>query len=774
MAEPGGRIWHEQLAERELQIIDLISQGYSNREIAQRLSLSLDTIKWYNKQLYSKLGVSSRTQAASAAQQYGLLDRQPSATDNTDPNHNLPHIPTSFIGRQRELAEVKHLLQSSRLVVLTGTGGSGKTRLALQVARELVGYYPDGVWLVELAPIGDPSMVPNAIADVLRVDQSGEAPLGAIIQHFLQPRRLLLVLDNFEHLLEAAPLVGELVSSAARISVLVTSRERLNVYGEQEYPLHPLALPEPVGIISLDELMQVESAKLFVERARAVKQDFALRPHETDILARMCVHLDGLPLALELAASRLKMFTLTALDERLGDRMSLLTGGARDLPARQRTLRDTIDWSYNLLEGGERALFARLAVFRGGGTLDAIEGICGKSLPGDHIVILSSLVDKSLVRTREGTDGELRFEMLETIREYALERLDAVGELDRYNHKHADYYAQLSERAASEIRYAKQAYWFARMRSEYDNLRAALTWSLNSVEIEPGLRITAALRDFWWYSGILSEYRHWAELALERMPGAPIALQAGVMVSAGQLDFLKQGPRKGENLLLQAIDLYEQLGDERRATWSRMYLSVSYFDQVEKHQRGYSLCLGSLETFRRIDDLAGQAQALNILGEYTRLWGELDISKGYYEQCLELVAQTGEKLREGMLYANLGFIAYRQGYYMNALNLMREFLCIAEELRNDYGLLTAIASMSGPLAALGQPERAARLLAAAETQMEVIGSAHQETDLPEIEGYKLSIYSQLGDEAFQVAWEDGSRMTVKQMLALALEEVPEA
>jgi tetratricopeptide (TPR) repeat protein len=284
--------------------------------------------------------------------------------------------------------------------------------------------------------------------------------------------------------------------------------------------------------------------------------------------------------------------------------------------------------------------------------------------------------------------------------------------------------------------------------------------------------MVAALRDYWWYTGFLSENRRWSELVLERMPGAPKALQAGVIESASQLDFLRYGPRKGENLLLQAIDLYLQLGDERRAAWSRMFLSVSYFDQVEKHQKGFSLCLGCLETFCQIGDLPGQAQALNILGEYTRLWGELDDSKRYYEQCLEIVAQTGEKLREGMLYANLGFIAYRQGNYINALNLMRDYLHIVDELGNDYGLMTAIASMSGSLAALGQPERAARLLAAAEMQMETIGGAHQETDLSEIEGYRRSIRSQLGDEAFQAAWEEGSHMTIQQMLALALEDAP--
>ena len=767
--------WHEPLGEREQQILGLISDGLSNREIAQKLSLSLDTIKWYNKQLFSKLGVSSRTQAAATARQYGLLDMPaPSRAENKARSlHNLPHIPTSFIGRESELAEIKRLLQASHLVVLTGAGGSGKTRLALQAAYELVDYYPDGVWLVELAPLSDPSLVPNAIADVLRVNQSGEAPLTANIQHFLRSRRMLLVLDNFEHLPEASSIVGELIASAPQISILVTSRERLHVYGEQEYLVQPLDLPDLEGDVPLDLFLGIESVSLFVERARAVKQELVLQPEDTAAVARMCVHLDGLPLALELAASCVKILPLAALAERLDGRLSMLTGGPRDLPARQRTLRNTIDWSYNLLDEAERILFSRLSVFRGGGSLDAVEGVCADGLPGDLIAVLSSLVDKSLVRTREGADGELRFEMLETIREYALERLVASGEMDSFNRKHADYFAGLSKRAAREIRYARQRYWFARLRSEYDNLRTALAWSLDGPEVEPGLRITAALSDYWYYVGHHIESRYWTDLALENLQGAPPVLQAGVLLCIGHLHMVKSNPRQGKTFLLQAIDLYTKLGDERNVAWAWMYLSALNLSQPDKYREGVALCQKCLETFQCIGDLSGQAQALNILGEFTRLLGELEESRNYYEQCLQVVEQTGEQLREGMLYANLGFLAYRRGDYRDALQLTREYLRIVEAFRNDYGILTGIASISGPLAALGRPERAARLIAGAEKQLEVIGAIHQPSDMPEIEAYHRVILDQIGDDAFQAAWEAGSHLTIPELVDLAFEDVPE-
>jgi non-specific serine/threonine protein kinase len=433
--------------------LSLISDGYTNREIARKLSLSLDTIKWYNKQLFSKLGVSSRTQATAVAREYGLLDAQPSPPvgEQALPKHNLPHIPTSFIGRQHEIAEIKRLLQTSDLVVLTGAGGSGKTRLALQVATEIVGNFPDGAWFVDLSPLSDPELVPNALATTLGVSQQGESALMEKIKHFLQPKRLLLVLDNFEHLLVASPLVGELITSAPYISILATSREKLNVYGEQEYPVQPLALPNLEHVTSQEQLMQFESISLFVDRARAVKQDFRLHSDEIPALARVVVHLDGLPLALELAASRIKMFSLATLDERLSNRLSLLTGGARDLPERQRTLRDTIDWSYNLLDTDERRLFERLSVFQGGRSIDAAETVCNSDLSFTVLNGLESLLNKNLLFSKEGKTGETRFYMLETIHEYARERLALSGETDNLKIRHALYFLALAERAEAEL-----------------------------------------------------------------------------------------------------------------------------------------------------------------------------------------------------------------------------------------------------------------------------------------------------------------------------------
>ena len=382
MSELEGRTWIEPLSAREIQILDLISGGLSNREIAQKLSLSLDTIKWYNKRIYGKLGVSSRSQATKLAAEQGLLEEKSSAEreEGNDRKGNLPAQLTSFVGREKEIAEIRDLLKSKRLVVLTGAGGSGKTRLALQVASELADHYQDGAWLVELASLGDPKLVPKAIAQVLKVSMGGAKSPAETLTRFLRRKHLLLVLDNFEHLLEAAPLVGELLSAAPQVSVLATSRERLHVYGEQEYPLRPLQLPEPQHPEPLEKLLSYEAIKLFTQRARSARPGFELSEKTLPSILRICMHLDGLPLALELAASQVKLFPAHILAQQLEKDLDVLVDGPRDLPARQRTLRATIEWSEKLLEPQERTLFARLAVFRGGATLEAIEQVCSAGL----------------------------------------------------------------------------------------------------------------------------------------------------------------------------------------------------------------------------------------------------------------------------------------------------------------------------------------------------------------------------------------------------------
>jgi predicted ATPase/class 3 adenylate cyclase/DNA-binding XRE family transcriptional regulator len=411
---------------------------------------------------------------------------------------NLPVQPTPLIGREHEVATAQRLLRRAdvRLVTFTGPGGVGKTRVALQVAAELLDDFVDGVWFIDLAPVSDPSFVIITILQALNVRESGEQSLLDRLKDDLRGKQVLLLLDNFEQVLEAALLVADLLAVAPQLTILVTSRETLHLRGETEFAVSPLALPDPKQLPSREALSQYAAVELFIQRAQDVQPDFAINNENALAVAEICYRLDGLPLAIELAAARIRLFAPAALLARLENRLLLLIGGPRDLPARQQTLRNTIAWSYNLLDEGEQTLFARLVVFVGGWTLDAAEAVCNPA--GDlEIAILDglqSLLDKSLVRQVEGPDGEPRFVMLETIREYALERFEQEGAAEVIRRHHAAFYLALVEHTEPELFGTAQAMWLKRLEIDYDNVRAVLRWSqMAGHDLEVGLRLVSAL-----------------------------------------------------------------------------------------------------------------------------------------------------------------------------------------------------------------------------------------------------------------------------------------
>lgn len=749
--------------------------GMSNHEIAQKLHLSPETVKWYNKQIFSKLGVSSRTLAVAKAREFHLLSFRETAQveEQMRVMHNLPAQITSFVGRSKEMEEIKHLLRSSRLVVLTGPGGTGKTRLALEVAAQLADSYRDGVWLVELAPIREAGLVADAIAQVLHLSIHGNARLGEILKRNLKSKHLLLLMDNFEHLPQATPLVSELLAAAPQVSVLATSRERLHLYGEQEYPVSPLGLPDPARNTSTERLMAYDAVNLFVQRARAAQPGFTLQESQAEALAQVCIRLDGLPLALELAASQVKIYPPTVLVQRLSGILSALPAGPRDLPARQRTLRAAIQWTYDLLTEEEKLLFSLLAVFRGGATLEAIEKICTASHEFSNLMnCLSALVDKNLLLARETHYGELRFSMLETIHEYALEILES-GEMAESIHRcHAAYFSAMAEHASEEIRDRRQTYWYARLLAEQENLRVALAWSLYGSETEYGVRLATALRDFWYYNGYVAEARRWMDLALEKLNMDQHALRAGVLLASGGHAFAEYNLRRGIAELQEAIRLYQELGDERMAAWAKIKLSMHYMERPEAYQKGIALCQEGLEVFERLGELPGIAQAHNIMGELSRLAGDYDTAQIYYETCMDVSVESGEQIRVAMCYINMGFIAYHRQEYRKSAELIRQGLILNRTLQNDYGLSTFIGSLAGALALLGDPQRAVRLLSASFALLEAKDGAHQPSDLPEIEEYIRVTKELLGEAAFQAAWQSGQTMPLEEAVDLALSPLP--
>src|SRR5215813_11371581 len=566
------------LTERELDIARLIADGLSNHEIAQQLVLTHGTVKWYCGQIYNKLGVNSRAQAVRALQMLPSLE-PPTANNLSSEKLRLPLLLTPFIGRQREIAEIRHLLQSNRLLTLTGPGGTGKTRLAIAVAEEVASKFADGVSFIDLAPVRESALVPKAIARVLGVIENANEPLLETLKRAVAGQEHLLLIDNVEHVIDAAPIIPQLLVGAPRVKVLATSRETLRVSGEQEYTVLPLTLPVMDGS-SVEDIRQSEAVSLFQQRAATLRPDFRLADDILPVVAEICVRLDGLPLAIELAAARCKLLSPQALLARLGSRLNTLTSGSRDAPARQQTLRSTIEWSYNLLDDGEKILFARLAVFRGGRSLDAIEAICAENLPIDALNGLASLVDKNLVQRKEASGGEPRFFILETLHEFAWEKLNESGEAAIMRRRHADYFLALVERAEPELHLAQQQRWFQLLETERENLRLALKWSLQG-DIALGLRLAGALWYNWVAYGYHTEAYQWTQQLLPFIDKAPLTYHPKFLVSTGRMALLQSDLPDGRRLLEQALEVAHKLGDKRQAAWALILKSFASISERE-------------------------------------------------------------------------------------------------------------------------------------------------------------------------------------------------
>ena len=759
------------LSKREREILAQLTAGLSDQQIADELFLSLHTVKWYNRQIYSKLGVSSRTQAIAQAKSLGLLgEGLPVSPSSAVSGDHLPAQFTPFIGRRREIDEVKRLLERFRLLTLTGTGGTGKTRLALQVAAEVAKTFADGVYFVDLAPLSDHALVPKAIARVLDVFESPAEPLPETLKRALSGREVLLLIDNFEHVSPAAPLVSTLLAVSPHLKILVTSREALRVVGEQEYPVPPLSLPVR-DAVSARDLAESEAGALFVQRAQMTLPRFALGDDNAPTIAHICARLDGLPLAIELAAARSKLLTPQALLARLegaGESSPLrtLASGTRDVPPRHRTLEDAIAWSYNLLEKREKTLFARLAVFRGGRSLEASEAVCAEGLSMDVLDGLASLVDKSLIQQKETSGGEPRFVMLEMIHEYARERLEESGEAETMRRRHAEYFVVLAERAKPELRLSRYGYWCQRFELELDNLRAVLEWTLSEGDVSLGVRLAGALGLFWYGKGYHVEGIRWTQRLLERLEEVQPIYHAKFLISAGRMAWMVDLD-VSTRLFVRAFDVSRALGDQLQAAWA---LAFQGYAMQREPEAALPIAETSLALFREMDHQPGIAQALNIIGELARMSGDDERAKRAYEECLAVCRQTGEALRTCYNLVNLAYIAQHEGEHERALNLVRQALQITRDTKDTRDIASFLVTFAGSIAALGQLERAARLLGASESALERMGAFHQPTDKPEIDRITLDVRARLNDTAFQAAWAEGREMSLEEAVADTLSD----
>ncbi|MCC6175711.1 MAG: adenylate/guanylate cyclase domain-containing protein [Chloroflexi bacterium] len=700
------------------------------------------------------------------------LDRHP---------HNLPIQPTPLIGREREIQSVSDLLAHDdvRLVTLTGPGGIGKTRLGLQVAASSIERYEDGVLLVELAPISDPALVASTIAQILGVAVTAERRVVDVLVERLRDRRLLLVLDNFEQVLAAAMDVDELVRSCPSLSVLVTSRAPLQLRGEHEFPIPPLALPRLGRPLTPESLSQYEAVALFIERATAIKPDFAITNANAPAIAEICARLDGLPLAIELAAARIRLLPPEALLARLGHSLNLLTGGRRDLPPRQQTLRSAIAWSHELLHPPEQWLFRRLGVFVGGFTLEAAEAVCNAE--GDlNIDILDGvglLVDSSLVRPVETPDDEPRFTLLETIREYALEQLGASCEASTIRQRHRDYYQAFAKRVASELRGPRDAVLFDQLELEHGNLRVALDWCEAEADgMESAARMVEALGWFWVLRGHEQEGRARVERLVAADRGSDRA-RATLYRVAGYLAYFRGAYAETLRWEEQSVTLSRKLEDRSGLASALQYLALGTWaggDLVRAQdllEKGADLVrdAGAVAAYGSVLALYSESPFAN-LARLAEQQGEIGRARQLYDEAMAFSRACGDAHGVANVVRSLGMFACSQRDLQRATTLLKESLRLLHDLAdtpcswNHLILVAYVATLEG------YHTRAACLLGAVEVQQGASGLAALALARAVHEDTIAAARSGLGGDEFAAAWAEGRAMTLEQAIAYALEE----
>lgn len=724
----------------------------------------------------------------------GLSDDFPPLRSLADRRHNLPAQPTAFIGRAQEVDAARRLLKQpqTRLLTLTGPGGVGKTRLSLQVAADSIDEFADGVFLAELAPLASAELVMPTVAKVVGAHEQPDRPLVDTVADHLDDRQLLLLLDNFEHVLASAPGIGALLAACPRLKVLVTSREALHLRGEQQLSVPPLNLAD-------------DAITLFMQRAQAVEPDFEIS--DAGVVAQICRRLDGLPLAIELAAARVKTLSPAAILSRLDRRLEMLTGGPRDVPLRQQTLRQAIAWSYDLLSQDEQRLFRHAAVFVGGCTLAAIEAVAGQEPGSDPLAGITSLVDKSLVRHDETAGGgEPRFGMLETVREYALERLVEAGEADELRARHADYFLALAEQAAPALIGAHQAAWLDRLQQEHDNLRAALQWFAKRGLADQGLRLAASLHRFWRARGYLSEGRE--RLASFLALPATDRSRAKAMHAAGWLAREQGDYAEARALFEQSLAIHRALADTRGIGWG--LVDLAFLTRYEgDYRRARDLLDESLPLLQQAGDIEGMAATLGNLGLIARDQGDADLAEKRLQSSLELWHQLGDRVGIGWVLTALGMVARAAGQPEAARSRLERGLMVWRELgdrqntANVLGILAALARDAGDLghakallcdslgvlrevgdrrgiafvlegfaglaAKQGESARALALAAAAGAVREAMGAPAPPSWRAELEQALKQARSSLDDQGAASAAAQGRSMTLSEAIAYALE-----
>jgi predicted ATPase/class 3 adenylate cyclase len=695
-------------------------------------------------------------------------DFPPPRTLDARPN-NLPPQLTSFVGREEEIAEVERLLDRSRLLTLTGPGGSGKSRLALRVAGELLTRFEDGSFFIDLSPVTDPDLVPAAVAKALGVPEAAGRPVLEEVKEHLRHRELLQVVDNFEQVAEAGHVIEELLVAAPRLRTMVTSRVVLSLPGEQEYEVPPLHVPDAARLPrDPADLGAVEAVRLFCERALAASPRFALTEQNAPVVAEICARLDGLPLAIELAATRTKVLTPAEILSRLERRLSLLTGGARTLPDRQRTLRAAIAWSYDLLDPVERRLFARLSVFTGGWTFESAEAVCDPEELGlDILDGLASLVDKSLVRRVEPPGRPSRFSMLETIREFGQERLEATGDLEPVRRRHAEHFLGLAEEAEPHLTAQDQGAWLDRCDLEHANIRAALRWAIDRGDAGAAQTAAGALWRFWQQRGHLAEGRRWLQevLAMPSGQGATAARAKALAGAGGIAWWTDRGASRP--LYEEALAIERELGDPARlaeALYNQAFVAAAEPDW----ESAARLLDESLALFRRVGDEDGVARVLTMQVVPDATAGAWDRVVTRLEEVAGIWRRRGDRLALAFGLIWLAFAYGRAGRRGDARATALEALGLFREADNPTGIALAFLDLAFLLTWEGRHADAIRMAGVSESVRERAGGGPMPGFGAMLEGDPVAeARAHLTEEAAEQAWQEGRTMTVEDAVALA-------
>jgi predicted ATPase/class 3 adenylate cyclase len=734
-------------------------------------------------------------------------------------NHNLPAQLTSFIGREKEIDEIKKLIATNRIVTLTGSGGAGKTRLSLQVGAECLNQFSSGVWLAELAPVTDPALVPQTLLSIFNLREDNHRSVLEVLIDYLRAKTMLLIIDNCEHLIEACAQISEdLLHACAQLKILASSREALGIAGEAAYRVPSLNTSDPADLPSLDKLEEVDSIRLFIERAATAKPGFTLTKDNASFLAQICYRLDGIPLALELAASRVKVLSPEQIASRLDDRFRLLTGGSRTALPRQQTLRAMIDWSYSLLSEQEKTLFRRLAVFVGGWTLEAAESVCGEERSGfDILDLLTRLVDKSLVFIEEST-AEIRYHRLETIRQYSREKFFETDEVEALRDRHLDFFVRFAELVDENLQGRDQTVWGTRMSAEQDNLRAALEWGL-SRDPYSALRIAGAANLFWTAGGYSAEGFRWTQKAMEQAEKISnpkgITMEQRLVARAKALRgltrlYLSLGDNaNAKRVAEESVALYRQSQDRRGLSFALVVLAYP-LEFLGERVQAETVLQESYAIARAEGDVYVICRSLNMLARaIVDLHHDLELSKSYVEESLRLAREAGLRSQEAQASEILALIAIQRNEYEEARSHFKESQRVYQEIGstfnvileksnlahlerkigNDAGALeyyreTIVAfrdigqmgAVSHQLECFGfiahaqhQSERALKLFSAANALREKGGTPMTPDEQVYFDEQLKGLRGKMDEIQFDSVWSKGYAMTMEQAIEFALE-----